>query len=110
MLNFKFNKNEHLRDPILINKLIKNKIKFKGNFLHIYYNKNYELSSKMAVSVSKKHGNSVIRNYYKRIIKEVYRKNKYLLKNNYNFLFVLKNKPNNYKEIENEILQLFEKL
>lgn len=110
MLNYKFYKKEHLRENFLINRLFKIKNKIVGNFFIIYFLKNNLDFNRIAISVSKKLGNSVERNYYRRIIREIYRKNKHLLNNNYDFLIILKNKPNNYKEATDEIISFFEKL
>ncbi len=70
---------------------------------------------KMGVSVSKKYfKHAVDRNYFKRILRETYRLNQYLLRENlsepYIFMFFYQTKERlSYAEIEQKTIQLFEK-
>ena len=69
----------------------------------------------MGVSVSKKHfKNAVDRNYFKRVLRETYRLNKYLLLGNLNtpyaFMLLYQTKDRlSYEEINTKTIQLFEK-
>ena len=68
---------------------------------------------KMGVSVSKKYfKNAVDRNYFKRLLREAYRHNKYLLLQNtekrYAFMFMYQTKDRlSYEEINTKTVQLF---
>ena len=70
---------------------------------------------KMGVSVSKRNfKHAVDRNYFKRILRETYRLNQHLLRDNldqpYNFMFFYQTKDRlDYAEIEQKTVQLFEK-
>lgn len=57
-----------------IAKIVLNKQKVKSDYFFIYYQKNENIT-RVAVSVSKKIGNSVKRNHAKRIIRELVRPN-----------------------------------
>lgn len=80
------------------------------NMYMIRNNKNY---NKLAVVVSKKQGKAVVRNKFKRLIKENYREIEKSLKEGYNILFIInKNKISetkniNYDMIKKDIIKLF---
>ena len=57
-----------------IAKIVLSKQKVKSDYFFIYYQKNENIT-RVAVSVSKKIGNSVKRNHAKRIIRELVRPN-----------------------------------
>ena len=57
-----------------IAKIVLSKQKVKSDYFFIYYQKNENIT-RVAVSVSKKIGNSVKRNHAKRIIREIIRPN-----------------------------------
>ena len=62
----------------------------------------------LAISVSKKVGNSVVRHRVKRLIKEAFRLNQHKVPEGYRFVFVARNtaKDRSYKEIESALLHL----
>jgi len=109
-LNNKIYKSEHLREKKLFQILLKHKKKKNGQNFIIYFLPGKTKTSKFAVSVSKKIGNSVQRNYYKRIIREIYRTHKNLIEFPYLILFILKKPPNSFKEAEDEIVEFFKTL
>lgn len=72
-------------------------------------------TSKMGVSVSKKHFKKAVdRNYFKRVLRETYRLNKYTLLDKlqkpYAFMLMYQTKDRlDYTEINTKTIQLFEK-
>lgn len=82
-------------------RIIKNNKSFKGEFCFYYVEKvNNEGPYKFGISVSKKIGNAVIRNTYKRRIKSILDKNNYI--NSFNCIIILKKNilDSDYKSIE----------
>ena len=84
---------------------------FSNNLLVLYLVKNSTDFNKVGFSVSKKVGNSVVRNKVRRRIKECYRLNTDRFKKGYNFVFVsrVRAKDATYKEIETAMISLFKK-
>ena len=86
---------------------------FYSKFINMYIIKNNRTYNKLAVAVSKKQGKSVIRNRFKRLIKENYREIEDKLQFGYNILFIInKNKINetkiiNYYDIKEDMIKLF---
>lgn len=70
--------------------IIKNgKLKKNKEFV-IYYIDNNDKKSRFGISVSKKIGNAVIRNYYKRIIRNICHKNKNLYSNGKDYIIIMR--------------------
>jgi ribonuclease P protein component len=84
---------------------------YANSFLVLYIIQNNSDFNKIGVSVSKKVGNSVIRNKVKRRIKECYRLNSYMIAKGYNIVFIsrVKTSEATYKEIEKAMISLFKK-
>lgn len=78
---------------------------FAEDYLVLYVLKNNELSNKVGYSVSKKVGNSVIRNRVKRLMKENFRQVCKDLKTGYYLVFTarIKSKDANYYDIKNSM-------
>ena len=74
-----------------------------------------EPGSKMGISVSKKHFKKAVdRNYFKRILREAYRHNKYIildrLQKPYAFMLMYQSKDRlSFEEVNAKTIQLFEK-
>jgi len=121
-MNFTYPKNEKLKSKITIDLLFsKGKSVSKYPLRLVFVESDYGISEgsnqkiKMGVSVSKKYfKNAVDRNYFKRVLRETYRLNKYLLidnlDKNYAFMFFYQTKERlTYEEINTKTIQLFEK-
>lgn len=77
--------------------------------IYVLENKNKSFNY-LAITLSKKNGNSVIRNKIKRWIREIYKKNEYELETGNNIIFMLKRnvigKQLVYKDLEKQITDL----
>ncbi len=62
----------------------------KNNEYVVYYIDNDKKSDRFGISVSKKIGNAVIRNYYKRVIRNICDKNKNLYSNNKDYIIIMR--------------------
>ena len=91
-----------------IDSLVKEKQSVGNTYFAIYYRKSESLQ--IVVSVSKKLGKAVVRNYQKRVIKEILRKNMGLIPS-VDMLVVVKFNSLNltYQEKENEIIKLIKR-
>jgi ribonuclease P protein component len=58
----------------------------------IYYKKHQENFPKFGIAVGKKIGNAVVRNKYKRIIRNIIDENKLLFKKEYDYIIIIKRK------------------
>jgi len=61
----------------------------------ICYMENVHSHARLGVTVSKKIGNAVLRNKLKRYLREFFRNNKNIFKNNYDFSIIARNKISN---------------
>lgn len=97
-------KNEEIGALVKSNKRVGNK------YYNIYYNENLE-GPRVAVSVSKKYGNAVKRNYEKRVTKEIMRGLLPLLPN-VDVLIIIKNELKNisFLEKKNQLTYLVNKI
>ena len=117
-MNFTYPKNEKLKSKITIGLLFsEGKSVSKYPLRLVYYSGalDDDQKIKMGVSVSKKYFKKAVdRNYFKRVLRETYRLNKYLLVDNldkpYAFMLFYQSKDRlSYEEINIKTIQLFEK-
>jgi ribonuclease P protein component len=116
-VNAKYPKNEKLKSKTLIELLFKEGSSQGVYPLRLVFVKNTENEQhKMGVSVSKKYFKKAVdRNYYKRVLRECYRKNKEVLytdvTSSYAFMFFYQTKEKlSYQEVEKLTQKLFEKV
>ena len=105
------NKKFRLKKTFEIEKLFKKRISVGNAYFVMYYNLSSNESTRVAISVSKKLGNAVIRNREKRIIREIIRGKMDTIKG-LDILIVEKSKSLNltFEEKKNEISILIKKM
>lgn len=88
--------------------IIKNGKKYGNSYFAIYYKDRKKDFSRFGITLSKKYGNAVKRNKYKRILREIIRINQKKFKNNYDYIIIMKKTCDglDYKVIENNLLTL----
>ena len=118
-MQFSYQKNEKLKSHKTIDRLFSEGKSVSKYPLRLVYVENTDIHTTenliMGVSVSKKYfKRAVDRNYFKRVLRECYRLNQNLLKENLNkpyammFFYQTKEKIS-YQEIEEKTIQLFQK-
>ena len=105
------NKQYRLKKSFEIEKLVKKRISVGNIYFAIYYNLSSNNTTRVAISVSKKLGNAVVRNKEKRILREIIRENIDTIKG-LDILIVEKGKTLSlsFEEKRNEINKLINKI
>ncbi len=88
--------------------IINNGQSFKNKYFVVHSKDNELKYDRYGISVSKKLGNSVFRNKYKRIIRSILDNYKKLYINNKDYIIILRREAINvdYKELENSLFSL----
>ena len=92
------------------NEVINKGIKHKNTIFYLYILKNDYKYNRYGIAVSKKIGNAVTRNKYKRRIKSIIDKNNY--QNGFNCIIILKRSilEREFEEIEKSLIKAFSEL
>ena len=92
--------------------IIKNGQFKKNNEFVIYYIDNEVDYDRFGISVSKKIGNAVVRNYYKRIIRNICDKNKNLYSKGKDYIIIVRNgcTKQTFSEINDNFVYLMKKI
>ena len=93
------------------NEIIKNGKKLKGKYIYIFSKEKNFSKPNFGVAVGKKLGNAVIRNKFKRQFRNIVDKNKFLFKNNNNYIIMIKKEANNasFSELELDLINTLKK-
>ena len=93
-------------------KIIKNGKCVKNNSFVIYYLDNLDGKKRFGISVSKKIGNAVKRNYYKRIIRKICDINKNIYSKGKDYIIIMRVRglELSFNELNESILDLLEKI
>jgi len=100
------NKKYIIRKNEEIEKIIKLNHKYANKYFVIYYNENNLNFNRFCISISKKIGKAYIRNYYKRVMKDILSKNN--INTSYDYVIILRNAilDLSYNNIKESILEL----
>ena len=93
------------------NEIIKNGKKLKGKYIYIFSKEKNFSKPNFGVAVGKKLGNAVIRNKFKRQFRNIVDKNKFLFKNNNNYIIMIKKEAINasFSELELDLINTLKK-
>ena len=105
-------KNEVVKKNYEFDSIIKNGKYKKNNEFIIYYVDNNIDYNRFGISVGKKIGNAVTRNYYKRIIRNICDKNKNLYSNGKDYIIIVRKGLTilNFSDINNSFIDLIKKI
>lgn len=105
-------KKEIVKKSWEFDKIIKTGKMVKNNCFVIYYLDNNENKKNFGISVSKKIGNAVTRNYYKRVIRKICDINKNIYSNGKDYIIIMRVKglELSFKELNEGILELIRKI
>ena len=105
-------KKEIVKNNYEFDAIIKNGKYKKNNEFIIYYIDNNTEYSRFGISVGKKIGNAVTRNYYKRIIRNICDKNKNLYSNGKDYIIIVRKGLTilNFEKINNSFIDLIKKI
>ena len=93
------------------NNIINNGQKLKGKYFLLFAYPKNEKRCKFGIGVGKSLGNAVVRNKYKRIVRNIIDTNKFLFKNSYNYIIIIKKEALGvkYQELESSLKNLIRK-
>ena len=102
---------ETIKDRDLFTDIIKTGKYQKGNYFIIYSKPNNDNKKRFGIAVSKSLGKAVVRNYYKRIYRDIVDRNKFLFQNGQNYIIMIKSASLSakFEEINNRMKELLEK-
>ena len=83
----------------------------KGKYVFIFSKEKEYPKPNFGIAVGKKLGNAVVRNKFKRQFRNIVDKNRFLFKNNNNYIIMIKREANNasYSDLENDLINTLKK-
>ena len=85
--------------------------KIKGKYSIVFYKEKEYPKPNFGLAVGKKLGNAVVRNKFKRQFRNIIDNNRFLFKNNHNYIIMIKREANNasFSELETDLINTLKK-
>ena len=85
--------------------------KLKGKYSIVFYKEKEFIKPNFGIAVGKKLGNAVVRNKFKRQFRNIVDNNKFLFKNNHNYIIMIKREANNasFSDLEKDLINTLRK-
>ena len=93
------------------NEIINKGTKIKGKYVFIFSKEKEYPKPNFGIAVGKKLGNAVVRNKFKRQFRNIVDNNRFLFKNNHNYIIMIKREANNasYSDLGNDLINTLKK-
>ena len=93
------------------NEIINKGNKIKGKYVYIFFKEKDFSKPNYGIAVGKKLGNAVVRNKFKRQFRNIIDNNRFLFKNNHNYIIMIKKEANNasFSDLENDLINTLKK-
>ena len=93
------------------NEIINKGNRLKGKYAYIFSKEKQFDKPNFGIAVGKKLGNAVVRNKFKRQFRNIVDKNRFLFKNNNNYIIMIKREANNasFSELETDLINTLKK-
>lgn len=85
--------------------------KLKGKYSIVFYKEKEFIKPNFGIAVGKRLGNAVVRNKFKRQFRNIIDNNRFLFKNNRNYIIMIKREANNasYNDLQNDLVKALRK-
>ena len=93
------------------NEIINKGNRLKGKYAYIFSKEKEFDKPNFGIAVGKKLGNAVVRNKFKRQFRNIVDKNRFLFKNNNNYIIMIKREANtaSFSELETDLINTLKK-
>ena len=93
------------------NEIINKGNRLKGKYAYIFSKEKEFDKPNFGIAVGKKLGNAVVRNKFKRQFRNIVDNNRFLFKNNHNYIIMIKREANNasFSELETDLINTLKK-
>ncbi len=110
-LNANMKRYEMVKSHEEFNEIINKGNKIKGKYVFIFSKEKEYPKPNFGIAVGKKLGNAVVRNKFKRQFRNIVDNNRFLFKNNHNYIIMIKKEANHasFSDLENDLINTLKK-